>query len=215
MNMHNNWWRDLVEESAAEDELGTGELIEHLAEAIESEGYDDVYDDIMNRRDDAFPPDHPMHGIRAGRRGQSAPNLRIRGIDPLGPRFTANPGHLVIIPGEEPVACTPLALTLINSRRSRWRHQRPGSDWEHHDDLTRESSRQAEWRRWVMMRMKTHVICCAAILRRMVVLVDHWDPQVFEQEHARELSAWHHHGIRFAFLLVTRQKGLSPLRVKL
>ena len=67
-----------------------------------------------------------------------------------------------------------------------------------------------------MMRMKTHVISCAAILRRMVVvLVDRWDPQVFEQEHARELSAWHHHGIRFVFLLVTRQKGLSSLRVKL
>lgn len=66
-----------------------------------------------------------------------------------------------------------------------------------------------------MMRMKAHVICCQRILRRMVVVTDHWDAQTFEQEHARELSAWSAQGIRFTFLLVSRPTSLSPLLVKL
>ena len=210
----NNWWHDLVHELGMNDELGTGELLDNFARAIESEGFDDVYDDIMNRLDDEFQPGDPLHGIRASRRGRPAPNLRLKDIDPFGPRFTANPGSLVIIPGEQQVACTPMAITLINSRRSCWQGSLMGMNWERHDNRTSESVRQAEWHRWVMMRMKAHVISCERVLKKMIVVTDHWDAQTFEQEHARELAAWSRRGMRFVFLLVTRPRCLSPLRVK-
>lgn len=207
----NIWQHEFEHEAEQNDELGTGELIGHLAKAIEAEGYDNVYDEIMNRQDDAFSSDHPQDDVRPSRRAKPSPNLYIKGIDPLGPRYTENGGEIVIIPGDNPMACTPLVLTLINSRRSRW----PAHGWPHHDDRTRESVRQAEWRRWVMMRMKIHLIACEHVLQKMVVVVDHWDPQVFELEHALELGAWRERGVRFVFLLVTRRNGISPLQVRL
>jgi hypothetical protein len=198
----NEKWQDCLAEAGDDDELGANEMIASLGGAIETRGFDDVYDAIMNPEGGRFLLDDPMLGIHA------SPEL-------LGPRFSGNPDSLVIIPGEHHVACAPVALTLINSRRSQWRSSRTGANWEHHDNWASELALKSEWRRWVMMRMKTHLICCERILRRVVVVTDHWDPQVFEQEHARELSAWHHRGKGFKFLLVTQQNGLSLLRVKL
>ena len=72
-----------------------------------------------------------------------------------------------------------------------------------------------QWRRHVFTSLKAHLIQCAGIVKFVVVLVDHWDGQLFEREHAAELASWRQRGVCFLFLLVTRQRQISPLLVKL
>jgi len=67
----NKWLQDLIRESGEGDELGANEMIGSVADAIESGGYDCVYDDIMNA---PFPLVDPILGTTAD-------------IGPLGPRF--------------------------------------------------------------------------------------------------------------------------------
>ena len=139
-------------------------------------------------------------------RGRS-PRLAEKGIYPLGQRYSpGGNGHLNIIPGDQKVACTPLVLTLVNSRR--WLH-RFRVDWDHEED------RAAQWRRWVFTSMKAHLVNCAGTVRAMVVVLDHWDAREFEREHAAELAAWRQRGVRFYFQLVTRRRSLSPIWVNL
>ena len=206
--MTTNWIRQMEEDLNENRELGIGELLDNLGRAIEEVGYDEVYEDILAGElpegcDEQREMD--IDSVRA-RRGRGS-RLAEKGIYPLGPRYSSHGnGQINIIPGNRKVACTPLALTLINSR-DRLHHFR--FDWEYQD------GRGVQWRHWVLARMKAHLINCAGTVKAMVVVLDHWDVREFEREHAAELAAWRQRGVRFYFQLVTRRRSLSPFWVNL
>ena len=206
--MKPNWVRQMEEDLSENRGLGIGELLDALGQAIDDVGFDEVYDDLMTGKppegcDAQRETDLGPSGLGLGR----TPRLAEKGIYPLGHRYMpGGNGHLNIIPGDQKVACTPLALTLVNSRD---RFHRFRIDWDHEDD------RVVKWRRWVFTSMKAHLVNCAGTVRAMVVVLDHWDTREFEHEHAAELSAWRQRGVRFYFQLVTRRRSLSPLWVNL
>lgn len=199
----------MEEDLSEKRELGIEELLVGLGRAIEEAGYDEVYDHLIAgpKVEEQGGYQEVAPGIWRDLEPVQPPGLGERGIHPLGPRYSpGGNGHINIIPGDRKVACTPLALTLINSR-DRFHHFR--------FDRNHEEDRAVQWRRWVFTSMKAHLINCAGTVRAMVVILDHWDAQEFEREHAAELSAWRQRGVRFYFQLVTRPRSLSPFWVNL
>lgn len=202
-------WMEQIEEDLGENrELGISDLLDALGRAIEEVGYDEVYDDLLTSEPpEGCDPQHETDFDPARPWGGRSPRLAEKGINPLGRRYSpGGNGHINIIPGDQKIACTPLAVTLVNSR-ARFRRFRFDSD--HEDD------RAAQWRRWVFNCMKAHLVNCAGTVRAMVVVLDHWDAREFEHEHAAELTAWRRRGVRFYFQLVTRRRSLSPFWVNL
>ena len=176
--MKPNWMRQMEEDLSENRELGIGDLLDALSRAIEEVGYDEVYDDLMTG-EPLEPGEQQIETdfgpARLGR-GRS-PRLAEKGILPLGPRYSpGGNGHLNIIPGDRKIACTPLALTLVNSRA---RFHRFSVDWDQEED------RAVQWRRWVFTSMKAHLINCAGTVRAMVVVLDHWDAREFERDRTR------------------------------
>lgn len=200
-----------MEEDLSEDrdrELDIDDLLNALGRAIEEVGYDEVYDDLLKSE--------PLEGCDAERARDFRPASRGRGrsqrlvekgIYPLGPRYSpGGNGHLTIIPRDRKVACTALALTLVNSHA---RFHRFRVDWNQVED------RAVQRRRWVFARMKAHLINCAGTVRAMVVVLDQWDAREFEREHAAELTAWCQRDVRFYFQFVTGRRSLDPFWVNL
>lgn len=198
-----------MEEDLSENrELGISDLLDALGAAIEEVGYDEVCDDLLTGKPGEGSDIQHETDFGPARLGRvRPPRLAEKGIYPLGPRYSpGGNGHINIIPGDQKVACTPLAVTLVNSRS--WLHHFR-FDWDHEDD------RGIQWRRWVFNSMKAHLVNCAGTVRAMVVVLDHWDAREFEREHAAELTAWRRRGVRFYFQLVTRRRSLSPFWVNL
>lgn len=131
--MKPNWLRQMEEDLSENRELGIGDLLDALGRAIAEVGYDEVYADLLTGEplegcDAPGKTDFGPAGLGRGR----CPRLAEKGIYPLGPRYSpGGNGHLNIIPGDQKVACTPLALTLVNSHD---RLHRFRVDWDHEDD---------------------------------------------------------------------------------
>jgi hypothetical protein len=206
--MKPNWMQQMEEDLGENRELGIGELLDALGRAIKEVGFDEVYDHLLAGEPPQGCDEQHESDFDSARSWRSrSPRLVEKGICPLGSRYSpGGNGHINIIPGDQKVACTPLALTLVNSRDQLHRFR---VDWDYEDD------RAVQWRRWVFTSMKAHLINCAGTVRAMVVVLDHWDAREFEREHAAELAAWRQRGVRFYFQLVTRRQSLSPVWVNL
>ena len=133
----------------------------------------------------------------------------ISDIYPLSPRYSGDQSsQITIIPGDKKAACNAVVLTLVYGGFQ----PTPTSVV---DGLLEHNRMVQAHRRSVFRSLKAHLIKCGEIVKFVLVVLDHWDGPTFEREHVAELAAWRERGVRFLFLLVTRERSLSPIAVEL